>query len=258
LWERDPFAKTDLGRLARRLLHSRVALGVTIVLVVSFVLVWRARGPSRPPGISVAYEDIVQVRALPAPECTQLTCSLSHRKRSGVRSRWRSFRRRSPRRSQPRCVCLALRDQRGSLAACRARRRAQAGRRQPLFPGRTRSPLRVGDGELIELVADGLDRDDASPVSGSGGLRNGPNGSRRSLISHLPAATKPLARGRLKNRSMAAVAQFPDWAQPKCCRTLDVRAGLSGPRGEPRMTGEPKPLPSSPAWPALLQRDGDT
>jgi hypothetical protein len=46
-------------------LHSRVALGVTIVLIVSLVLVWRACGPSRPPGISVAYEDIVQVRALP-------------------------------------------------------------------------------------------------------------------------------------------------------------------------------------------------
>ena len=64
-WEQDPYAKTDLGRLARRLLRSWVALGVTIILIVAFVLAWRARGPARQPPISVTYADIVQVRAFP-------------------------------------------------------------------------------------------------------------------------------------------------------------------------------------------------
>jgi hypothetical protein len=64
LWEEDPYAKTDFRRLTRRLLRSWVAFGVTSVVIVSLVLAWRARGPSRPPGIPVAYEDIVQVRAL--------------------------------------------------------------------------------------------------------------------------------------------------------------------------------------------------
>jgi hypothetical protein len=62
-WEQDPYAKTDLGRLARRLLRSWVALGVTIILIVAFVLAWRARGPSRSPAIAVPYADIAQVTA---------------------------------------------------------------------------------------------------------------------------------------------------------------------------------------------------
>jgi hypothetical protein len=64
LWEEDPYAKTDFGRLVRRLLHSWLALGLTVVVIVALGLAWRARGPSRAPGINVAYGDIVQVQAL--------------------------------------------------------------------------------------------------------------------------------------------------------------------------------------------------
>jgi hypothetical protein len=66
-WEQDPYVKTDLRRLARRLLRSWVALGVTIILIVAFVLAWRARGPARQPPIAVTYAEIVQVRVLPGP-----------------------------------------------------------------------------------------------------------------------------------------------------------------------------------------------
>jgi hypothetical protein len=157
LWEQDPYAETDFGRLVRRLLRSSVALGVTIVVIVSFVLAWRARGPSRPPRINVAYEDIVQVRAAPAsdtapahvfaqsPETTECEAAgdASDIDPIDVPSAC--------------CLCRGLRDRRRSCASCRACQWAHARLSQPLFPRRTRTFVRVGDGELIKLVVDGLD-----------------------------------------------------------------------------------------------------
>ncbi len=50
-----------------------------------------------------------------------------------------------------------------------------------------------------------------------------------------PPDSSPIPAELVQEPSLFAIAD------PKCCRTLNARAGLSGPRGEPRTTGEQFP-----------------
>jgi len=67
LWEEDPYAKTDPKRLARRLLHSWIAIGLTLLVIIALVAAWKARGPGHPGAVDVTENDVVEVIAFPQP-----------------------------------------------------------------------------------------------------------------------------------------------------------------------------------------------